>query len=223
MEWTALLLGLGGGLHCAGMCGPLVLALPGPRAPGALLRRVCYQLGRVITYALLGAAAGSLGKSLTVFGIGRWVSLAAGFSIAIGVLWSQRMGGGVWWIRQLGQWRQRVVPYLRPTSVGAFAVFGAFNGLLPCGLVYVACAAASASGGILAGAGYMIWFGLGTMPILLGLSLSQRALSPAIRLRLRAFSPVSIGLVSVLFILRGLALGIPYLSPAIGAACPNCH
>ena len=159
MEWTALLLGLGGGLHCAGMCGPLVLALPGPRAPGALLRRVCYQLGRVITYALLGAAAGSLGKSLTVFGIGRWVSLAAGFSIAIGVLWSQRMGGGVWWIRQLGQWRQRVVPYLRPTSVGAFAVFGAFNGLLPCGLVYVACAAASASGGILAGAGDMIWIG----------------------------------------------------------------
>lgn len=223
MEWTALLLGLGGGLHCAGMCGPLVLALPGPRAPGALLRRVCYQLGRIVTYALLGAAAGSLGKSLAVFGIGRWVSLTAGLLIAAGILLSRRVGGGRWWIQQLGRWRQRVLPYLKPTSVGAFAVFGAFNGLLPCGLVYVACAAASASGGILTGARYMIWFGLGTIPILLGLSVSQRALSPAIRFRLRAFSPISIGLVSVLLILRGMALGIPYLSPSIGVACPNCH
>lgn len=225
MKWTALLLGLGGGLHCAGMCGPLVLGLPGPSTPGAARRRVIYQAGRLATYLLLGASAGALGHSLALFGVERWVSLGAGLAIAAGIAWGRFSGGGRWWSLRLARLRQLLLPRLNPGSAVAFATYGALNGLLPCGLVYVACAAAAATGGLWSGANYMLWFGLGTVPILLGISLSHRAMPASLRFRLRSLSPLSVALVAGMLILRGLALGIPYLSPALeaGGACPHCH
>lgn len=225
MEWTALLLGLGGGLHCAGMCGPLVLGLPGPRAAGATQRRFLYQAGRLAVYVLLGASAGALGHSLALFGVERWVSLSAGLAIAAGMAWGRFAGGGRWWSLRLSRLRQWLFPRLNPGSSVAFATYGALNGLLPCGLVYVACAAAAATGGWWSGANYMLWFGLGTVPILLGISLSHRALPSSLRLRLQTLSPLSVALVAGMLILRGLALGIPYLSPALGTGglCPHCH
>ena len=225
MEWTALLLGLGGGLHCAGMCGPLVLGLPGPSVPGATRRCVVYQAGRLAVYILLGASAGALGRSLALFGVERWVSLGAGFAITAGIAWGRFAGGGRWWSLRLSRLRQLLLPRLNPGSSVAFATYGALNGLLPCGLVYVACAAAAATGGLWSGANYMLWFGLGTVPILLGISLSHRALPTSIRFRLRSLSPLSVALVAGMLILRGLALGIPYLSPSVGAGglCSHCH
>jgi sulfite exporter TauE/SafE len=108
--------------------------------------------------------------------------------------------------------------------MGSLFLLGGLNGLLPCGLVYVACAAAAATGGVLGGLEFMLLFGLGTAPMMLGLSLAGGMLHTALRVRLQKLIPVCIGIVAVLLVLRGLSLGIPYVSPDLsgnggGPAC----
>jgi hypothetical protein len=111
---------------------------------------------------------------------------------------------------------------LRHRSFKSLAILGLLNGLLPCGLVYVACAGATATGGLMAGVQYMAAFGLGTVPMMLGISLSGRLIPIALRLQLRKAIPVSVFLLASLLILRGLALGIPYLSPDLASANSSC-
>jgi sulfite exporter TauE/SafE len=104
------------------------------------------------------------------------------------------------------------------------ALLGLLNGLLPCGLVYVACAGATVAGGVSSGIGYMAAFGMGTAPLMLAIGVSGRLLPLPVRLRLRAAIPVSVFLLAMLLILRGMALGIPYVSPDLqhsGIDC--CH
>lgn len=224
MLWTAFLLGLAGSLHCAGMCGPLALAVPatGTGRTGFLAGRLAYNGGRVLTYSVLGVLLGLLGKSLALAGVQRWVSVAAGVLILSG-LWVVAEGRvgvpmvrGVWWIKQcLGG-------LLKQRTPGAAFLLGAVNGLLPCGLVYAAGAGAVAAGGWVDGVVYMAVFGMGTFPMMLAIGLSGRALSVPWRLRLQRLVPWSIGMVGGLLVLRGLALGIPYLSPdLVSGTC--CH
>jgi len=110
---------------------------------------------------------------------------------------------------------------LQRRTFRSLALLGALNGLLPCGLVYVALAGAVSRGSLAAGILFMALFGLGTMPTMLAVSLSGRILPLAFRSKLRAAIPVGVCLLAMLLILRGLALGIPYLSPDLagGAAC----
>jgi hypothetical protein len=113
---------------------------------------------------------------------------------------------------------------LRRRSFAALALLGLLNGLLPCGLVYVACAGAAATGGVFAGARYMAAFGAGTVPMMLAISLSGKLVPPSLRLKLVKAIPVCVFLLGTLLILRGMSLGIPYLSPDMsgtGASC--CH
>jgi sulfite exporter TauE/SafE len=223
--WSALLLGLAGSLHCAGMCGPLALALPS--SSGGSLRfflgRCAYNLGRIATYCAMGIVFGLIGRSLWLAGVQRWVS------ITLGVL----LLGGLFFSRKLALWRPVTVlverlkslmgGLLRQRSFVALLALGLLNGLLPCGLVYVAAATAAATtDSALHGATYMAAFGTGTIPMMLGISLSGRLVPVALRLQLRRAIPASVFLVATLLILRGLALGIPYLSPDL-AAGPCCH
>jgi len=226
--WSAFILGLVGSLHCAGMCGPLALALPatGNSRASFILGRVSYNVGRVATYCLLGTIFGLIGGTFAVAGIARWASIGAGAAVLIGLFVSSRrapnalIGKAVAWLRsQLGFW-------LRQRTLTATCVLGALNGLLPCGLVYVACAGAVAVGGLVSGAAYMLAFGLGTLPLMLGLGLAGRPIQLALRLNLQKLIPLCVFAIGMLLILRGMSLGIPYLSPDLGAVhgqgC-TCH
>jgi sulfite exporter TauE/SafE len=222
--WTALLLGLVGSLHCAGMCGPLALALPvGPgAAPGFVAGRLAYNLGRIVTYCVLGLVFGLVGRMLLLAGVQRWVSIALGLALLAGLFSSHRLA---LWRPVTGlveRLKFRMSVQLRHRSFKSLAILGLLNGLLPCGLVYVACAGATATGGLMAGVQYMAAFGLGTVPMMLGISLSGRLIPIALRLQLRKAIPVSVFLLASLLILRGLALGIPYLSPDLASANSSC-
>ncbi len=94
------------------------------------------------------------------------------------------------------------------------------NGLLPCGLVYVALAGAVSTSSLSNAILYMALFGLGTLPTMLAISLSGKLFPIAFRLRLRAAIPIGVCLVAGLLILRGMALGIPYVSPALISGVP---
>ena len=220
--WTALTLGFVGSLHCAGMCGPLAIAVPviGEGRRARVVSRLLYNSGRVITYVLLGLVAGALGRSFVLAGFQRWVSVVAGVAIIAGLLvslkWSADGLIGVGVVR-LKRWFGRA---LQRRTHGANFTLGLLNGLLPCGLVYVAATAAIGTGHVANGALYMLAFGLGTLPMMLGLGLSFVSFNW--RGRWRHLVPASVAVVGVLLILRGSGLGIPLLSPPPPESGQHC-
>ncbi|HWH70816.1 MAG TPA: sulfite exporter TauE/SafE family protein, partial [Candidatus Sulfotelmatobacter sp.] len=222
--WTAFILGLVGSLHCAGMCGPLALALPhaSSTASGYLLGRAAYNLGRIFTYCLLGLLFGAMGKTLWLAGIQRWVSIALGLMLLLGLFASRRLALWRPVTALVDQVKRRMSNLLRRPSFTSLAVLGLLNGLLPCGLVYVACAGATATSDILAGGLYMAAFGVGTLPVMLAISLSGKLVPFALRLKLSKAIPVSVFLLATLLILRGMSLGIPYVSPDLSSSSPSC-
>lgn len=220
----AFALGLLGSLHCAAMCGPLMLALPVP--PGGPARflagRIVYQLGRIATYCLLGVGAGLVGRSVFVAGFQQGLSIALGLAVLAGFFLSKKVALSAPVVRFVAKLKLAMSAQLQRRSFRSLGLLGLLNGLLPCGLVYVAVAGAVSRGGLPDGILYMAVFGLGTLPTMLGISLSGKLFPLALRLKLRSAIPTGVCLLAGLLILRGLALGIPYLSPDVGSATPNC-
>lgn len=221
---TAFVLGLVGSLHCAGMCGPLALALPpaGKSAPAYFFGRAAYNVGRVITYCALGLVFGLAGRTLLLAGLQRWLSITLGVLLLLSLLASRKLALSRPITRLVSQLKSRMSTLLQQRSFSSLAILGLLNGLLPCGLVYVACAGAATTGSMLAGAGYMAAFGLGSVPMMLAISLSGRLVPVAWRLKLVKTIPVCVLLLGALLILRGLSLGIPYLSPNLASKKPSC-
>ena len=203
--WTAFLLGLVGSLHCAAMCGPLVVAVSsagGSRSPFGTSRLV-YNSGRIATYCAIGLLFGAVGKTFVLAGLQRWLSLGAGAAILLGLLLSTR--------------------FALKTPFASQFLLGTLNGLLPCGLVYIAAAGAATTLSPLGGALHMGAFGAGTLPMMLGIGAASGRLRP-IALRFQKLIPICVVLVAMLLLLRGMALGIPYLSPALNERAHNaCH
>lgn len=222
---TALLLGAVGSLHCAGMCGPLALALPmtGNSRASFLTGRIAYNLGRIVTYCALGAAFGLVGQTLVLAGFQRWVSLAAGSAIVLGLILSTKFATSVPVARSVAWIKSSLGAMLRQRSLASTFALGTLNGLLPCGLVYAACAGAVATGGLLSGVEYMAAFGLGTVPMMLGIGLIRQKLQFTLRFKLQRLIPACLVIVAVMLILRGLSLGIPYLSPDLTSESMSCH
>lgn len=217
--WTAFMVGFAGSLHCAGMCGPIVLAMPavGNTTLTQVTGRVAYNGGRMVTYGMLGLLFGLFGQMLGMAGLQRWVSVGAGALILLGLFAWPFRGSGVFAAQLVGKLKSALGRLLHRRTVGSQFLFGGLNGLLPCGLVYAACMGAVATGGLLSGLEYMLVFGLGTVPMMLGLGLAGRTVQARLQGRFQMVIPVCLGVMGVLLILRGLALGIPYLSPDLAA------
>ena len=223
MLFTAFMLGFVGSLHCAAMCGPLVLAMPvvGNTRLQLLASRLVYNLGRIATYSLLGLLFGLIGKSLLLAGFQQWLSITAGVAILAFLVFQRKGFNGGWraaiWIKATFR------NLLQKRTFPAILLLGAANGFLPCGLVYIAGTASAATGRLTEAALYMFVFGLGTLPMMLGMSLFRGVFARHLqRLQLRRLVPVAVSLVALSLILRGLALGIPYLSPAVANGSVVC-
>lgn len=172
--WTAFILGLGGSIHCAGMCTPLVLALTVSRGSGQWKRKVIYNLGRIITYTILGGLVGFLGSALD------WTSYQDVISVTLGVLLILFAVAGISHqkIPVISGALQRLTTTLKKLfskfliQQGHSPVFflGMINGLLPCGLTYLALTSCLAVSGAMEGVFFMMIFGGGTLGVMLGLS-----------------------------------------------------
>jgi sulfite exporter TauE/SafE len=227
--WTAFLLGLVGSLHCAGMCGPLLLALarsqPAARRP--TIGRMAYHFGRVSSYCVLGAMLGLLGHLVAPVGFQRWLSLTLGIALLAGLLLSSKMQFAMPMASWLGWLKNSMRGLLQSNSLLSQAVMGALNGLLPCGLVYVAAAGATATAYPLSGAAYMALFGLGTWPMMLAIHFAGHRLPLPARFPIGSVTRAAVLLMAMLLLLRGLELGIPFLSPSLSATAHHeggrCH
>ena len=225
--WPAFFLGLIGSLHCAGMCGPLALALPatGNTRISFTAGRMAYNAGRVTTYCMLGALFGVIGMTFALAGFQRWTSIVAGGAILIGLLASTRHTLNTPVSKAVAAVRAALGKLLHRRTMGSIYLLGVLNGFLTCGLVYVACAGAVAAGGFFAGIEYMAAFGLGTVPMMLSLGLVGRMVHTGIRLKFQKLVPACLLVLGLMLVLRGMALGIPYVSPDLGGhagSCPFC-
>ncbi len=216
---TPLTIGLVGSFHCIGMCGPIAVALPlknhsyAAKIAGGLL----YNIGRTLTYAVLGLLFGLLGQGIQLAGFQQWTSILLGVIMILGVLFpylfKQKINLNTLFTGYAGRLINNLRKLFGNRSYRSLFGIGLLNGLLPCGLVYVAIAGAINTNHILGGAGFMILFGLGTIPMMLLLSLTGSLINLRLRSLMRKVVPYFIVLLGVLFILRGLSLGIPYVSP----------
>ena len=228
---TAIVMGVAGSAHCIGMCGPIALAVPSPRNTAAArwTSTLLLNTGRITTYALLGLAIGSLGMGMRLAGLQQVVSIVGGVLLLLSVALPGILER--WWptgrlALGVGRLRSGLARNLRRTAPEALFLTGALNGLLPCGLLYAALLGAMNMATPLHGALFMVLFGLGTWPALFAVRLGAGLVGDGVRARLRRLSPVLISAVAVLMILRGLELGIPYVSPgpvATPAEVSTCH
>jgi len=230
MLWTAFTIGLLGSFHCIGMCGPIALALPvssnrtGERIAAALI----YNSGRILTYSLFGILFGIIGKTFAIAGLQQWVSVTIGVIIILTIIVPELIKGGVtlnlYVSRFTSSIKSGMKNFFQQRTFSSFFLIGSLNGLLPCGLVYLAVAGAAATSGPAEGAIYMALFGAGTLPVMLMVIVAGNFISVEIRNNIRKAMPFVILLIGVLFILRGLNLGIPYISPVISnGAVESCH
>jgi sulfite exporter TauE/SafE len=209
---TGVLLGVAGSGHCIGMCGPLVLTFGRTAASGSwgpqLRHSALYHAGRVATYCLLAIPAGLMGGVVSTLGLGRALSvLAALLLIAVAAGWSRPGlpgGTGRHWSPALVRAGSAAIRFSHGHPIAAPVVTGALNGLLPCGLVYVALAAAAAAGTAMAAVAFMAGFGLGTLPALLAVTASARVAPSTLRARLRRVTPIVLVLTAMLLILRAV-------------------
>lgn len=221
--WYSILAGLGIGLlgsfHCVGMCGPIALSLPiyGKSSIEKLSLIILYNLGRASAYASMGALFGLIGNQFFLFGYQRIFSLSIGILMLLILFFGRFLKSHVSMIDRLYQHVQARLSKLLQSAHNVFSylLIGWANGFLPCGLVYIAIGSALATGSALSGAALMFMFGMGTFPLMMGLMIFGRFVSVALRNQLRKVVPVFIFLTAVLIILRGLNLGIPYLSPQL--------
>jgi len=210
---SSFTLGIGGSLHCLGMCGPLALSVPFTKDNSKKWPRIIiFYLAKSFAYGMLGALSGLFGKGLILMNWQQGLSIVAGIMIILMVcLPILKAGAGSFLFRrQFGILYNRLQHHARLSDYG---MLGFLNGLLPCGLVYTALTAATLSGGWSSGFLAMVLFGLGTAPALVLLIVFRSKLSLQLRKQLK---PVSLALsvfIGLLLIARGLSLGIPYVSP----------
>lgn len=218
-HYLAFFMGLFGSIHCAVMCGPLILALQAGQGLSwfQVMNKFLYQFGRIGTYGVLGIALGLLGNVATFQGGQRFFSILTGaILVAFGLSYFVAKKAS-----KLTQWQTKAIQPLarimgkwlyRP---GGSVVAGALNGLLPCGMVYMALASAMNADSVLGSAQFMLLFGFGTLPLMIVFSLASSFSRNIVKVKFARILPLLFFIMGIWFILRGANLDIPYLSPLL--------
>lgn len=228
---AGVLLGLVSSFHCVGMCGPLALSLPVQHYSYSkkLAAILLYNAGRIATYMLLGFIFGYAGRYIYLAGLQQSISIVSGvvvlfFSVHYFLL---KKNSSPKWLQGLHlQLQQAMSFFFGKQSLISFTGLGLLNGLLPCGMVYIAIAGAVNSSSVINSMVFMGAFGAGTLPAILALALFGLRINLTSRNAIKKAMPYLMVAMAVLLILRGLNLGIPFVSPVMaqnpGAAIP-CH
>jgi len=220
MIFSALIFGLLGSFHCIGMCGPIAFLLPLDRnnSINRASQLMSYHAGRILTYSFLGLIFGMLGKSLNLIGLQQYLSIGIGVLMIVVILIPSKifnkfnLSKPIY--KAVGKVKNAMGKELKNKKSSTFFTIGYLNGLLPCGLVYMAIFGALATGDALKGSLYMALFGLGTIPLMTTAIYLGNFLKLKVKQKMLKVIPVFVVVIGLLFIMRGLGLGIPYISPS---------
>jgi len=236
MLWPVLIsgftLGMAGSLHCVGMCGPLSLALPIHHLSKSrkLAVLLLYQFGRIITYSFIGLLFGLAGRRIYISGHQQTFSIILGSIILmlsiIYFIGKRTIHFSL--LNRLYMSVQGIIARLLRSSQhpAGFLLMGMANGLLPCGMIYIALTATLSFSTVLESVGFMGMFGAGTLPAMMMVGFAGQLIKPAYRISLQKLVPVFISCMGVILILRGMNLGIPFISPrfpAMPGTALICH
>lgn len=212
---SAFLIGILGSMHCVGMCGPIAAVLPYRDSNNVrtAVNMLLYHAGRIFMYALLGGLIGLLGKGVFLAGWQRGFSIGAGIALLLIAIFSLRAES---WFTSLpvmrnvfGFVKNRMITLLRKGERKSIAAIGMLNGLLPCGLVYLAITGAVATGDVWKGMAYMTLFGAGTIPLLMTASFAGALFPLKIRRTFRRAVPLLLVAFAILLISRAVQFDIP--------------
>lgn len=235
MMWQAIIaggtLGLISSFHCVGMCGPLALSLPVSHLRKGLQQVAIflYNAGRVITYTLMGSLLGIVGHQIFLSGWQQWFSVLLGTAVLIYSIqfFIVRKAWQPSWVLHFHNVIQNIMMrLLNARLLTGYLFLGMANGLLPCGMVYLAIAGALSTPQINESIVFMLSFGLGTLPAMLALSIMSFRIDIAVRKSIKKAMPYMAMTVALLLILRGLNLGIPFISPSLSSetgTAASCH
>ncbi len=233
MLYSAFFFGLISSLHCIGMCGPIAMMLPVDRNNQAkkVTQIVTYHLGRLSAYATIGLVFGLLGKGFFLAGIQQKLSIFIGVAMILVILIPEKKLALYNFskpiFKLISKMKATLGSQFKNRSYKSLFTIGLLNGFLPCGMVYVALFGAIAMQSPDYGVVYMLLFGLGTVPMMSSVVYLNSFLTVPIRNKIQKAIPYVAVLIGALFILRGLGLGIPYVSPANMSLFvqqnPNCH
>lgn len=233
MLYTALLFGLISSFHCIGMCGPIAMMLPVDHnnPTKKVLQIMLYHLGRLTAYGMLGLFFGMLGKGLFLAGFQQQLSIAVGILMIVFVVVPERILAKYNFSKPVYKLISKVKSHLgtqfKRKSPDALFTIGLLNGFLPCGMVYAALFGAIAMQSELLGVAYMVLYGIGTIPMMSAVVLISNFITVPVRNRIQQLIPVFVIAIGALFIMRGMGLDIPYISPnttsLIVQANPDCH
>lgn len=229
---AAISLGFFGSFHCIGMCGPIALAIP-VYNQGRFYKTasiLLYNSGRIFTYSLLGVFFGLVGQGFALAGLQQILSITLGVLILLAILLPQQIVSKYTttnkFFKLFGIIKSKLANRLTKKGFSSLLILGALNGLLPCGLVYMAIAASVASSSVLHAALFMAFFGLATVPLMFSISYFSNLVSIRFRSNIRKAVPYVTAVMALLLIIRGLNLNIPYLSPERNVATnsfASCH
>ena len=216
---SAILFGLISGLHCIGMCGPIAMVLPLSNTSKfrKITQIVLYHLGRLSAYSFLGLIFGVFGKGLFLAGLQQQLSIIVGILMIVFVVVPQNRLGKLKFLtpfyKVVNKVKSKLGLQFKKKSNRSLYLIGLFNGFLPCGMVYVALFGALATQDIGLATLYMFLFGLGTIPLMTSVIYIRDFFSMKVRNSIMKYYPIVIVLFGILFIIRGLGLDIPFLSP----------
>ena len=218
MLLSAIIFGLLGSFHCIGMCGPIAFMLPIDRAnkTKGFFQILSYHLGRLFTYSLIGLLFGFLGRGFYFFGFQQQLSIIVGVLMIITIVFPkilQKLSLSKKISTLVLKIKNSLGKELKKKGNDTFFTIGFLNGFLPCGLVYVAVFGALATSNAFTGSLYMFLFGLGTIPLMTAFVYLGNFTKGNFRKNIQKAIPILVVFIGVLFIVRGLGLGIPYVSP----------
>lgn len=220
--FAGFILGLTSNFHCVGMCGPIALAIPLDRSSKikTLMGALLYNGGRVLMYGILGLIVGSIGLTIETMGVLQWMSILAGV-LMIAYAWRKYIhfihptlkfeGINHFVSKNIGK-------LLKVKSNWKLIPMGMLNGILPCGMVFAGLFNAAIAGSMIDGGLGMIAFGVGTLPMMLAVSFFAGRLNSELRIKFNAIVPYLLTVVGLMIILRGMNLGIPFVSPKLNVA-----
>ena len=219
MLLSAIIFGLLGSFHCIGMCGPIAFMLPIDRAnkTKGFFQILSYHLGRLFTYSLIGLLFGFLGRGFYFFGFQQQLSIIVGVLMIITIVFPkilQKLSLSKKISTLVLKIKNSLGKELKKKGNDTFFTIGFLNGFLPCGLVYMAVFGALATSNAFTGSLYMFLFGLGTIPLMTAFVYLGNFTKGNFRKNIQKAIPILVVFIGVLFIVRGLGLGIPYVSPA---------
>ena len=193
---AAISLGLVSSFHCLGMCGPIAFILPvGKRSKlGKIMGLLAYNFGRIITYTFLGMLIGLFGEGLRFAGVSQTISIVLGVGLLLYVLLSKKFIKLNFYQRYFFKFnnviKAKLSGMLKKQSNGALFITGLLNGLIPCGVVFIALQAALLQSSLANSMLFMLVFGLGTIPMMFSISYLSNSFSSVLKLKINKVMPV---------------------------------